>query len=74
MEGLYPRPPEAQNLAEVVESLDLPSRPKPALTYGYNDDAFPDALSLRLLLRKGLKFSIRDRGYHTSVHNGGKAH
>ncbi|KAL8937486.1 MAG: hypothetical protein Q9216_004395 [Gyalolechia sp. 2 TL-2023] len=42
-----PRPPDAVSstaLAAAMDQLGLPKRPKPDISYGYGDDAFPDDL------------------------------
>ena len=42
-----PRPPEAVSstaLAAAMDQLGLPRRPKPDISYGYGDDAFPNHL------------------------------
>lgn len=46
-----PRPPDAvsgTSLAAAMHELGHPSRPKPDISYGYRDDAFPDDLRTRI--------------------------
>lgn len=46
-----PRPDTSKDhdLAAAMEKLGLPKKPKPDMTFGYNDEAFPDGLKARIL-------------------------